>query len=136
LVLVHIFEPDERFNVAPAGIVPTLPAEPAAVRVTVLPLAVVVERGGVFVVVGVLVVVVGRGAEALGAGFVGVAAGTSVSAGWAAVSRFASWMSLLSAESAAAVSSLLEHAPATSANESTSDAFNRGIYCTFKPPPT
>jgi hypothetical protein len=97
-----------------------------------LPLAVVVVRGVVLVVVvGVvarLVVVVGRGAAALGAGSVAVAAGTSVSAGCAAVSRLASWMSLLRAESAAAVSSLFEHAPTTSANESTSDAFNRGIY--------
>jgi hypothetical protein len=134
--LVQIFEPDARLSVAPAGIVPTLAAEPAGVRVTTLPLDVVVVRGVLLVVVvGVLLVVVVRGAEVLGAGVVAVAAGTSVSAGCAAVSRLASWMSLLRAESAAAVSSLFEHAPTTSANESTSDAFNRGIYCTIKPPP-
>jgi hypothetical protein len=105
----------------------------------VLPLAVVVVRGVVVLVVVrgvVLVVVVVRGAEADGAGLVAVAAGTSVSAGCAAVSLFASWMSLLSAESAAAVSSDFAHAPAKSANARMSDAFDRGIYCTIKPPPS
>jgi hypothetical protein len=95
LVLVQIFEPDESANSAPAGIVPTLRAEPALVRVTVLPLDVVVVVGLRVVVVGVRVVVVVvlvvvRAAEPLGAGFVADPAGTSVSAGCAAVSRFAS----------------------------------------------
>jgi hypothetical protein len=99
----------------------------------VLPLDVVVVVGLRVVVVGVRVVVVVvlvvvRGAEVLGAGLVADPAGTSVSAGCAAVSRFASWMSLLSAESAAAVSSFFAQAPASSTSESTSDAFNRGIY--------
>jgi hypothetical protein len=70
----------------------------------------------------------------LGAVVVGVAeaAGTSVSAGCAAESRLASWMSLLSAESAAAlVLSDFEQAAARNANESASDALNRGIYCTI-----
>jgi hypothetical protein len=106
-----------------------------------LPLDVTEVVGARVVVVGVrvvvvFVVVVVRGAEVLGAGLVAVAAGTSVNAGCAAVSRFASWMSLLSAESAAAVSSFFAHAPASNANESTSDAFNRGIYCTIRPPPS
>mgnify|MGYP003297547906 CR=1 FL=1 len=79
--------------------------------------------------------VVLTGKEFVGAGLVVVAAGTSVSAGRADVSRFASCISLLSAESAAAVSSFFPHAPAKSANESTSNAFDRGIYCTIKPPP-
>jgi hypothetical protein len=117
-------------SVAPAGIVPTLAAVPAFVRVTVLPLDVTVGFRvvvvGVRVVVVVLVVV--RGAVLAGAGVVVVAAGTSVSAGCAAVSRFASCMSLLSAESAAAVLSVFAHAPARSASESSSDAFIRGIY--------
>jgi hypothetical protein len=91
---VQIFEPDARLSVAPAGIVPTFAAVPALVRVTVLPLDVTV--GWRVVVVGVrgrvvvVVLVVVRGAEVLGAGFVVVAVGTSVSAGCAAVSRFAS----------------------------------------------
>jgi hypothetical protein len=80
------------------------------------------------VVVRVVVLAVVRLAVVLGAGFVVVAAGTSVNAGCAAVSRFASWMSLLSAESAAAVLSVFAHAPAKSASDSSSDAFNRGIY--------
>src|SRR6266550_311364 len=121
--------------------VPTLAAAPALVRVTVFPLDVTDVVGlrvvvvGVRVVVVVLVVVV-RVAVALGAGFVAVAAGTSLSVGCAVVSRFASWMSLFRAESAAAVLSVFAHAPATSANESTSDALNRGIYCTIKHPPS
>jgi hypothetical protein len=96
LVLVHIFWPEARLSVAPAGIVPTLAAEPAGVRVTVFPLAVVVVVGLRVVVAGVRVVVVVRagvvvrGAVVLGAGLVAVAAGTSVRAGCAAVSRFAS----------------------------------------------
>jgi len=61
-----------------------------------------------FVVVGVRVVVVRvvvvrDVVPVAGAGFFAVPAETSVSAGCAAVSRFASWMSLLRAESAAAV---------------------------------
>jgi hypothetical protein len=85
------------------------------------------------VVVGVRVVVVVRVLAVLGAVVVGVPeAGTSVSAGCAAESRFASWMSLLSAESAAAlVLSDFEQAAARNANESASDALNRGIYCTI-----
>jgi hypothetical protein len=96
--------------------------------VTVFPLEVVrVVVAGVRVVVLGVVFVVVRVAEVLGV----VAedpAGTSVSAGRAAVSLFASWMSLLRAESAAAVSSFFAQAPARSASESTSDAFSRGIY--------
>jgi hypothetical protein len=128
LLLVQIFEPDARLSVAPAGIVPTLAAVPAFVRVTVLPLDVTV--GFFVVVVGVRVVVVRVVVFVVvaGAGFVVVAAGTSVSAGCAAVSRFASCMSLLSAESAAAVLSDFAHAPAKSASDSSSDAFIRGIY--------
>jgi hypothetical protein len=126
LVLVQIFDPDVRASVAPAGIVPTLADDPAGVRVTVLPLEVVRVAGVRVVVVGVVLVVV-RGAEVLGV-VAADPAGTSVSAGRAAVSLFASWMSLLRAESAAAVSSFFAQAPARSASESTSDAFSRGIY--------
>jgi hypothetical protein len=89
LVLVQIWRPEARLSVDPAAMVPTLPAEPALVRVTVLPLAVVavvVVRGRVVVVV--LAGVVVRGAEELAAGV--VVAGTSVRAGCAALSRFAS----------------------------------------------
>jgi hypothetical protein len=89
-VLVQIFEPDASASSAPAGIVPTLAAEPALVLVTVLPLAVVVVVGRRVVVVGVRVVVVVVFVVVLGAGFVADAAGTSVNAGCAAVSRFAS----------------------------------------------
>jgi hypothetical protein len=108
------------------------------VRVTVLPLEVTDVVGVRVVVVGVRVVVVVFvvvvRAAALGA-LVAVPAGTSVRAGWADESPFASWMSLFSAESAAAeLSVLVEHAPTSSANESASDAFNRGIYCTIEPP--
>jgi hypothetical protein len=117
-------------------------------RVTVLPLAVVDVRG--VVVVGVRVVVLGRVvdvfgavvlvrgavADVLGAGAVVVPAGTSVSAGCADVSRFASWMSLLSEVSEASVSSFLAvHAANESASANASDAFSRGIYCNIKPPP-
>jgi hypothetical protein len=135
LVLVQIFEADVRLSVEPAAIVPTLaPAAVPDVRVTVFPLAVTEVVGLRVVVVGVRVVVVRvvvvRAAVlVLGAGFVAVAAGTSVSAGCAAVSRFASWMSLLRAESAAAVLSVFAvHAPRSNASESASDAFMRGIY--------
>jgi hypothetical protein len=88
LVLVQIFVPDARLSVEPAAMVPTLPADPRVLVVTVLPLAVVpvVVRGRVVVVV--LAGVVVRGADVLGAGV--VSAGTSVSAGCAALSRFAS----------------------------------------------
>ncbi|HYU52314.1 MAG TPA: hypothetical protein VEK37_05190, partial [Gemmatimonadaceae bacterium] len=98
LVFVQTLEPDARLSVAPAGIVPTLAAVPAFVRVTVLPLD-VTDVVGVRVVVDVRVVVrvvvvgrvvVVRGAAVLGAGVVVDAAGTSVNAGCAVVSRFAS----------------------------------------------
>jgi hypothetical protein len=80
---------------------------------------------GVRVVVVVFLVVV----PAAGAGFFAVPAGTSVRAGCAAVSRFASWMSLLRAESAAALLSVFAvQAPRSSATESASDALERGIY--------
>jgi hypothetical protein len=115
--------------------VPTLVADAfPGDRVTVFPLDVTDVVGLRVVVVGVRVVVVRvvvvRAVVAvLGAGFVAVAAGTSVSAGCAAVSRFASWMSLFRAESAAAVLSVFAvHAPRSSASESASDAFIRGIY--------
>jgi hypothetical protein len=144
-VLVQTFSLDASASVAPAGIVPTL--APAAVPpgdlVTVLPLEVTDVVGVLLVVVGVrddvdvvvvvfLVVVVGVVATGVGAVEL---AGTSVNAGCAAVSRFASWMSLLRAESAAVFVSDFAQAPMTSANESASDALNRGIYCTMKPPP-
>jgi hypothetical protein len=95
LVFVQTLEPDARLSVAPAGIVPTLAAEPAFVRVTVFPLDVTDVVGLRVVVVGVRVVVVVfvvvvRGAVVLGAGVVAVPAGTSVNAGCAVVSRFAS----------------------------------------------
>jgi hypothetical protein len=113
---------------------------PALLRVTVFPLDVTDVVGLRVVVVGVRVVVVRvvvvRGVVALGAGFVAFAAGTSVSAGCAEVSRLASWMSLFKAESAAALLSVFAQPLTTSANESTSDAPNRGIYCTIKPPPS
>jgi len=100
--------------------VPTAPPleEPAGLRVTVLPDAVVVVVGvGFLVVVGRDVVVLGRdvvgrdagvllGVEAAGAGAAGVA-GTSRSCGWSDVSWLASCRSRLSAESAASVVSLL-----------------------------
>jgi hypothetical protein len=78
--------------VAPAGIVPTLAAVPALLRVTVLPLDVTEVVGLRVVVVGVLVVlvVVVLVVVVLGAGLAAVPAGTSVSAGCALVSRFAS----------------------------------------------
>ena len=96
---MQTLEPDARLSVAPAGIVPTLAAVPAFVRVTVLPLDVTdvvgvrVVVAGVRVVVRVVVVgrvVVVRGAAVVGAGVVAVPAGTSVNAGCAVVSRFAS----------------------------------------------
>ena len=135
-------EPEVRLSTDPAAIVPTRAAVvPPVLRVTVFPLAVVEVRG--VVVVGVRVVVVGRvvvvrvpvvlgrGAVAvlLVAGVVVVPAGTSVNAGWADVSRFASWMSLLSDVSEASVSSFLAvHAATESASANASDAFSRGIY--------
>jgi hypothetical protein len=133
LVLVQTFEPDVRLSVEPAAIVPTLvPAALPDVRVTVFPLDVTEVVGLRVVVVGVRVVVVVRvvvRAVVAGAGFAVVPAGTSVSAGCAAVSRFASWMSLFRAESAAALLSVFAvHAPRSSASESASDAFIRGIY--------
>jgi hypothetical protein len=148
LVLVQIFSPEARLSVAPAGIVPTCRALPAEVRVTVLPLAVTDVVGLLALVLpellGRVVVrlvdvegleVVVFGVVTAGAGAVELA-GTSVSAGCAAVSRFASWMSLLSAESAAAVLlSVFAHAPTKSATDNASVAFNRGIYCTMKSPP-
>jgi hypothetical protein len=101
-------------------------------RVTVFPLDVTEVVGLRVVVVGVRVVVVRVvvvRAVVVGAGLVAVPAGTSVSAGCADVSRFASWMSLLRAESVAAVlSDFAVHAPISSASESASDAFKRGIY--------
>jgi hypothetical protein len=133
-VFVQIFEPEVRLSVEPAAITPTLdPAEVPGVRVTVFPLDVTEVVGLRVVVVGVRVVVVRvvvvRVAVADGAGFVTVPAGTSVSAGCAAVSRFASWMSLFRAESAAAELSVFAvHAPRSNASESASDAFMRGIY--------
>jgi len=132
LVFVQIFEPDVRLSVEPAAIVPTLaPAPVPDVRVTVFPLDVTEVVGlrvvvlGVRVVVVVFVVVV----PVVGAGVFAVPAGTSVSAGCAAVSRLASWMSLLRAESAAALLSVFAvQAPRSSATESASDALERGIY--------
>jgi hypothetical protein len=100
----------------------------------VFPLDVTAVVGLRVVVVGVRVVVVRvvvvrDVVPVAGAGFFAVPAGTSVSAGCAAVSRFASWMSLLRAESAAAVLSFFTaQAPRSSASDSASDAFNRGIY--------
>jgi hypothetical protein len=131
-------------RVDPVGIVPVLaPAAVPEVRVTVFPLDVTEVVGvrvvvvGVLVVVVVLEVVVFEAEVVVGAVFGFVAAGTSVSAGCAAESPFASWMSLLRAESAAAVLSFFtEHAPANSASDNTSDAFNRGIYWNIKPPPS
>ena len=96
LVLVQTFELDARLRVDPAGMVPTLAADPAGVRVTVLPLEVVVVVGRRVVVVGVRVVVVGRvvvrGAVVVGVAVLGVpdAVGTSVNDGTAAESRLAS----------------------------------------------
>jgi hypothetical protein len=100
LVLVHTFVLDARLSCAPAGIVPTLAAEPPDVLVTVFPLEVTEVVGVRVVVVGVRVVVrvvVVRVVPVLAAAVVGVtvlgvaeAAGTSVSAGCAAESRFAS----------------------------------------------
>ncbi len=102
---------------------------PLGFRVTVLPLDVVEVLGFVVVVVvRVVVVVFGVVVFVDVAGVVAVAAGTSESAGCAALSPFASWMSLFNAESADAVLSLFAHAPANSAIESTSDALSRGIY--------
>jgi hypothetical protein len=96
------------------------------VRVVVVGVLVVVD---VRVVVRDGLVVVVRGADVLVDGVVAVPAGTSVNVGWAAVSRFASWMSLLSEVSCASVSSFLtEHALATTASESASVAPKRGIY--------
>jgi hypothetical protein len=134
-------EPEARLSVDPAAIVPDLVAAARGVRVTVLPLDVTDVVGVRVVVVGVRVVVVAFvvvvRVAVLAAGFVAVPAGTSVRAGCADESPFASWMSLFSAESAAAeLSVLVEHAPTSSANESASDAFNRGIYCTIESPPS
>src|SRR5438270_3955723 len=71
LVLVQTFEPDARFSVAPAGIVPTLAAVPPVLRVTVLPLDVTEVVGVRVAVVGVrevervvVVLVVVRGVTA------------------------------------------------------------------------
>jgi hypothetical protein len=115
-------------SVEPAAIVPTLAAEPALVRVTVLPLAVVAVVG---VRVGVVVRVVVLGAEVVVRAEVvgvGVPAGTSVNAGCAALSRFARAMSRLSEVSWASVSSVLlsPHAATTIASDSA--AVSRGIY--------
>src|SRR5882757_220755 len=94
LVLVQTLEPAARLSVAPAGIVPTLAAVPALLRVTVLPLDVTDVVGLRVVVVGVLVVgvvvLVVVVLVVLVAGLAAVPAGTSVSAGCALVSRFAS----------------------------------------------
>src|SRR5882757_5774338 len=97
LVLVQTLEPAARLRVAPAGIVPTFAAVPALLRVTVLPLDVTEVVGLRVVVVGVLVavvfvvvVLVVVVVVVLGAGLAAVPAGTSVSAGCALVSRFAS----------------------------------------------
>ncbi len=90
-MFVQTLEPAARLSVAPAGIVPTLAAVPAVLRVTVLPLDVTDVVGVRLVVVGVLVVVVVvLVVVVLGAGLAAVPAGTSVSAGCALVSRFAS----------------------------------------------
>jgi len=75
--------------------VPTLAAVPALLRVTVLPLEVTDVVGLLVVVVGVrvvlrVVVVVVFVVVVLGAGLAAVPAGTSVSAGCALVSLFAS----------------------------------------------
>jgi hypothetical protein len=140
LVLVQIVEVVARLRVDPAAIVPILAALPPVVRVTVFPLDVTEVVGFRVVVVGVRVVVVRVVVRDVvpvaGAGLVAVPAGTSESVGCAAVSPFASCMSLLRAESAAALLSVFAHAPATSASESASDAFKREIYCTIKPPPS
>jgi len=98
LLLVQTFELDARFSVAPAGIVPTLAAEPDGDLVTVLPLDVTEVVGVRVVVVGVRVVVrvvvvrvVPVFPVVVGVTVLGVAeAGTSVSAGCAAESPFAS----------------------------------------------
>jgi len=93
LVFVQTLEPDARLSVAPAGIVPVLAAVPALLRVTVLPLEVTEVVGLLVVVVGVRVVlrvVVVVFVVVLGAGLAAVPAGTSVSAGCALVSLFAS----------------------------------------------
>src|ERR1700682_5373243 len=132
LVLVQTFEPDVRLSVEPAAIVSVFaPAAFPGVPVTVFPLD-VTEVVGLRVVVGVRVVVVVRvvvRAVVAGAGVLAVPAGTSVRAGCAAVSRFASWMSLLRAESAAALLSVFAvQAAKSSATESASDALVRGIY--------
>jgi len=128
-VLVQTFDDDARLSVEPAAIVPVLEALPLGLRVTVFPLDVVDVLGFVVVVVlRVVVVVFGVVVFVDAAGLVAVAAGTSESAGCAALSPFASWMSLFSAESADAVLSLFAHAPASNAIDSTSDALSRGIY--------
>src|SRR6202162_4907990 len=93
LVFVQTLEPDARLSVAPAGIVPNLAPVPALLRVTVLPLEVTDVVGFLVVVVGVrlmLRVVVVVFVVVLGAGLAAVPAGTSVSAGCALVSLFAS----------------------------------------------
>jgi hypothetical protein len=125
--------------------VPTAPpplVEPAGLRVTVLPDAVVVVVGAGFVVVvfaGAVVrlLVLGRdagvllGVDAAGAGAAGVA-GTSRNCGWSDVSWLASCRSRLRVESAASVESLLlsftVHAAAASATHNASGARNRRIY--------
>ena len=92
-VLVQTVWLEARLSCDPAGIVPTLAALPGEVRVTVLPLFVTDVAGAFVVVVGVrvvvFVVVVFAGAVVAAAGAVELA-GTSVSAGCAALSRLAS----------------------------------------------
>ena len=130
---------EARLIVEPAAIVPTEPPAFEAPLETVLPLAVVLDGLGAGVVVrGVVVVregvvvrgVVVRGVVAAGAGVAGAGAGTSVSAGCAAVSRLARFRSRLSAVSCASVSSFFSvvQAPANSANDSASGAPTRRIY--------
>jgi hypothetical protein len=91
LVFVQTVDPAARLSVAPAGIVPILVVEPEGLRVTVLPLDVTDVVGVFVVVVGrlVVVVVVLDVVVVVGA-LAAVPAGTSVSAGCALVSRFAS----------------------------------------------
>ena len=87
--MVQTFVDDARLSVEPAAIVPVLDAVPLGLRVTVLPLDVVEVLGFVVVVVvRVVVVVFGVVVFVDAAGLVAVAAGTSVSAGCAALSPF------------------------------------------------
>jgi hypothetical protein len=93
LVFVQTVEPAARLSVAPAGIVPILAPEPEGLRVTVLPLDVTEVLGVFFVVVVVgrlVVVVVVLDVVVVVGALAAVPAGTSVSAGCALVSRFAS----------------------------------------------